>query len=109
MFQKLEDVERRYVELEAALIDPVVIANRKEFARLAKERADLEEIVGHYRDWKRLTAEIDGHKTLLEEGDADIRELAKAELPALRERCVAVEEDLKRLLLPRDPNDERNV
>ena len=109
MFQKLEDVERRYVELEAALVDPATIGNRKEYARVSKERAGLEEIVRRFREWKRLSAEVDGHKALLEEADADIRELVKAELPALREQLAALEDDLKRLLLPRDPNDERNV
>ena len=109
MLQKLEDVERRYVEIEGSLVDPTVICNRKEYAKLAKERADLEEIVRSYRDWKRLAAEIEGHKALLEETDPEIRELAKIELPAMRERLDGLEAELKRLLLPRDPNDERNV
>ncbi|MFI5364810.1 MAG: peptide chain release factor 1 [Candidatus Binatia bacterium] len=109
MLQKLEDVERRYVELEGSLVDPTVIGNRKAYAKLAKERADLEEIVRSYRDWKRLATEIDGHKALLEETDPEIRELAKIELPAMRERLDALEAELKHLLLPRDPNDERNV
>jgi len=109
MFQKLEDVERRYVELETTLVDPTTIGNRKDYARLSKERSDLAEIVDRYREWKRLSEEIDGHKALLDEPDSEIRDLAKAELPALREQMDALEEELKRLLLPRDPNDERNV
>src|SRR6266852_5353758 len=109
MFEKLEDVEQRYVELEASLADPAVIGNRKEYARLAKERSDLEQIVHRYREWKKLSAEIEGHKALLEEHDAEIRELAKTELPALRDQLAELEEELRRLLLPRDPNDERNV
>ncbi len=109
MLQKLEDVERRYVDLERSLVDPSVIANRKEYARLGKERSDLEEIVERYREWKKLSAEIEGHRSLLGEGDPEIRELAKAELPAMRERLEGLEEELKRLLVPRDPNDERNV
>jgi peptide chain release factor 1 len=109
MFQKLEDVERRYVELEGALVDPVIIGNRKEYARCAKERSDLERIVARYRDWKRLSSEIQGHKALLDEADAEIRDLVKAELPALRTKLEALEEELKLLLVPRDPNDERNV
>jgi peptide chain release factor 1 len=109
MLQKLEDVERRYVELEGALTDPTVIGNRKEYTRLAKERADLEGIVQCYRQWRKVAAEIEGHRALLDEADPDIRDLAKAELPALREQLEQLEEDLKRLLLPRDPNDERNV
>src|SRR3990172_1623670 len=109
MFQKLQDVEQRYLELERSLVDPTVIGNRKECARLGKERSDLEEIVARYRDWKKLSEEVEGHRSLLDEADADIRELAKAELPALRERLEALEDELKRLLVPRDPNDERNV
>jgi peptide chain release factor 1 len=109
MLQKLEDVEQRFLDLEKALADPDVIANRKDFARVAKEHADLQEIVRKYRDWKRLAAEIEGHKELLDGADAEVRELAKAELPHLRERLTALDEELKILLLPRDPNDERNV
>ena len=54
MFQKLEDVELRYVELETALVDPTTIGNRKEYVRLSKERSDIEDIVRRYREWKRL-------------------------------------------------------
>ena len=110
MLEKLEDVERRYVDLEERLVDPAVIGNRKDYARLAKERADLEEIVTAYREWKRLSQEIDGHRSLLEDADAEIRELAKEELPALRQRLEALEAaSASVLLLPKDPNDDRNV
>jgi len=109
MLDKLADVERRYVDLEERLIDPSVMGSRKDFARLAKERADLEPIVNAYRAWKKLTQEVDGHRSLLESTDADIRELAKQELPALREQVEALEQRLRLLLLPKDPNDERNV
>jgi peptide chain release factor 1 len=109
MLQKLEDVERRYEELEALLADPSVLSNRKELARLAKERAGLQEIVSTYREWRKLAHEIEGHKALVEGGDPEIRDLAKAELPALRERAQALQERLRLLLLPKDPNDERNV
>jgi peptide chain release factor 1 len=109
MFEKLMDVERRYVDLEGALVDPAVIGNRKEYVRLSKERADLEAIVQRYREWKQLSAEVDGHKALLDEADDEMRELVKAELPALRQQVEVLEEQLRRLLLPRDPNDDRNV
>jgi peptide chain release factor 1 len=94
MLQKLEDVERRYVELEGALTDPAVIGNRKEYTRLAKERSGLEALVQCYREWRRVGAEVEGHRALLDEADGEIRDL---------------EEQLKHLLLPRDPNDDRNV
>jgi peptide chain release factor 1 len=109
MLQKLEDVERRYVELERLLTDADVLANRREFARLAKERAGLEELVATYRSWKRLQSDLDEHRQLLDGDDAELRELAKQELPELRQRCEATEAKLKFLLLPKDPNDGRNV
>src|SRR5262245_53095316 len=109
MLDKLADVERRYVDLEERLIDPSVMGSRKDFARLAKERADLEPIVAAYRTWKKLTQEVEGHRWLLDSSDADIRELAKQELPALRAQVEAIEQRLRLLLLPKDPNDDRNV
>ena len=109
MLDKLADVERRYVDLEERLIDPSVMGSRKDFARLAKERADLQPIVHAYRDWKKVTQEVEGHRSLLESGDDEIRDLAKQELPALREQVEALEQRLRLLLLPKDPNDSRNV
>jgi len=109
MLEKLADVERRYVDLEERLIDPSLMDSRKEFARLAKERSELEPIVAAYREWKKLTREVEGHRSLLESTDADVRDLAKEELPALRQRVEALEQRLKLLLLPKDPNDDRNV
>jgi len=109
MLDKLTDVERRYVDLEERLMDPSVVGSRRDFARLAKERADLEPIVAAYRGWKKLNQEIEGHRSLLESSDADIRELAKQELPALRGQVEALEQQLRLLLLPKDPNDDRNV
>ena len=109
MLQKLEEVDRRYTELELLLVDPSVLGNRKDFAKLAKERSDLEELVRCYREWKHLSAELEEHKALLDGTDADLRELAKAELPQLKERCETLEARLKILLLPKDPNDEKSV
>src|SRR5262245_32709291 len=109
MLEKLSEVEKRYHELETLLVDPNLIANRKEYARISKEHSDLVEIVAQFREWKRVAREIEENKALLEESDEDIRELAKAELPQLRERRDALEERLRTLLLPRDPNDDRNV
>jgi peptide chain release factor 1 len=109
MLDKLADVERRYIDLEERLIDPSIADRRKDFARLAKERADLEPIVEAYREWRKLNQEIDGHRSLLESSDAEVRDLAKEELPVLRQRVDALEQRLKLLLLPKDPNDDRNV
>ena len=109
MFGKLDAVERRYLEIEDSLASPVVLGNRKELTRLAKERSGLEEIVRTFRQWKDVQAEIEGSKSLLQDADEAMRALAQEELPALRSRNEDLERRLKQLLLPRDPNDERNV
>src|SRR5262245_53093479 len=109
MFDRLAEVERRYEELERLVADPGVIANRREFARLAKERSQLEETVACYRERRRMAAEVEQHRELLRDEDEDMRELARGELPALEARLVELDATLKRLLLPKDPNDERNI
>ena len=108
MFTKLEAVERRYVELEGLLVSPEVINNRREFAKLAKERSGLEEIVATFRTWKDVQAQIEGSKSLLQDADEEVRALAQEELPELKRRNETLEARLKQLLLPRDPNDERS-
>ena len=109
MFEKLEAVEGRYQELEDLLVSPEVIANRKEFAKLAKERSQIEQIVATFRTWKDLQTQIDGNKSLLQDPDEAMRAMAQEELATLRTRNDELEERLKTLLLPRDPNDDRNV
>jgi peptide chain release factor 1 len=109
MLEKLDGVERRFCELESLLGDEAVVADTKEYARLAKEHADLAEVVRCYREWRRVDDQIEQSKALLNDEDPELRELARAELPALRARLESLELDLKRLLVPRDPNDDRNV
>jgi peptide chain release factor 1 len=109
MFDKLAAVEIRYVELESLLVSPDVIGNRKEFTKLSKERSGIEEIVHTYRAWKELQDQIEGNKSLVHDSDEDVRALALEELPGLKAENDALEERLKLLLLPRDPNDDRNV
>jgi peptide chain release factor 1 len=109
MFDKLEEVEKRYQELEALMSDPNMLGQQKEFSKLAKERSELEEIVTCFRDWKRVERESQENRLLLEENDEAMRELAKEELNALRERKETLESRLKLLILPKDPNDSRNV
>jgi len=109
MFERLKEVEQRYQELERLIVDPTVIANRREFANLSRERSQLEEIVACYRERQAVEQDLAEHKTLLDDPDRDMRELARAEMPALEERLSALDAKLKQLLLPRDPNDERNT
>jgi len=109
MLDKLAEVEKRYVELEKTMSDPQLLGQQREYSKLAKERAELEEIVICYREWRKVEKEIQENRQLLQEGDEALRELAKEELTALRERKESLENQLKILILPKDPNDAKNV
>jgi len=109
MLDKLKGIEERFAEIERRLSDPAVIGNNREYAQLAKERSQLLEVADAIREYNRLTDDIVGHKAVLEGDDAELRELAKAELPAMQRQQATVEERLKQLLTPRDPNDDKNV
>lgn len=110
MFTKLENIVKRFETLNQSLSDPAVIANQREFQKLSKERSDLVELVAAYNQYKKIQKNLKQNKELIEkEKDAELRELAKEELPALEKQSAELEEKLKILLLPKDPNDERNV
>jgi len=109
MLDKLADVEKRYMELEEMMSDPQLLGQQEEYSKLAKERAELEEIVVCYREWRKVEQEIAENRVLLDENDEGIRELAKEEVNALRQRKEALEEHIKILILPKDPNDAKSV
>jgi peptide chain release factor 1 len=109
MFQKLEEVERRFVEIGDSLSDPRTISNQAEFQRLSKEYSDLTDIVEAYRAYKKVLDEIEGNKDLLSEEDEELRDMARDELQRLSEEKESLEKGLKILLLPKDPNDEKNI
>jgi peptide chain release factor 1 len=110
MFDKLRQIEERYRELNRALSDPAVIAQRDVYARTAKAASELAETVQRFDEYKRLLARIgEARHILAEDADRELRELAQAELDELLARQTTLEAELKTLLLPRDPNDDRNV
>jgi len=109
MFEKLEEVENRYEELERLLTAPKVLANPKEMQKLARERAEIIKLVETYRVYKKVSEEIQESRALLLESDEEMRELAKSELQSLKERQAALEQEIKVLLLPKDPRDEKNI
>jgi peptide chain release factor 1 len=109
MFDRLAEIERRFEDLERLVVDPAVIADRREFAKLARERSQLEETVRVFRERRRLETELTDHRTLLDDADPELREMARGEIPGLEGRLAELDERLKVLLLPRDPNDERNT
>ena len=109
MFEKLDEVEQRYEQLETQLSDPCVVSDRKLFTRLAKEHASLIEVVESYRSYKSLLAGIEENESFLDDSDLELRELAREELVGLREQRGVAESLLKALLLPQDPLDEKNI
>jgi peptide chain release factor 1 len=109
MDDKLQEIEQRFERLTADLGNPEVISDRARFSAVARERSQLESLVEAFREYKRAKAELDGNRALLEDKDADMREMARAELPPLQAKVDELNEKLKVLLLPKDPNDERSV
>jgi peptide chain release factor 1 len=107
---KMETLERRHEEVENLLGQPDVIGKRSEFTRLSKEHAELDELVAAWRNYRKLEAEFRDAKHMLEsESDPDMRELARDELKDLEARRIAEQTRIKILLLPRDPNDAKNI
>ena len=110
MFDKLEDLLIRYSEIQAELSDPSVVNDVNRFRKLMKEQNDLSEIVTAYTEYKDAKAAIEDSLAILEEEtDEEMRELAKEELNSCKQRVEELEEHLKILLLPKDPNDDKNV
>ena len=109
MLDKLAEVEKRYEELERLMSDPGMLNLQREYSKLARERSDLEEIVVCFREWRKVEQEIQENRQLLEENDEAIRELAKEEVNVLRLREEELSNRLKFLILPKDPNDSKNV
>ncbi len=109
MFERLDDIRERYRELETRLSDPETIRNQETFRRLAKEHSDLGEIVRTYDRYLSVQDEIKESRQMLNDSDPEIRQLAKEELDGLEKEAQALEERLKILLLPKDPNDEKNI
>ncbi|MDK2888642.1 peptide chain release factor 1 [Desulfofundulus australicus DSM 11792] len=110
MLEKLDSLEQRYEELGRLIADPEVMNDRQRWQQYVKTHAELEEIVAVYRDYKKVCRDFQEAKELLREKlDPDFRELVEAELETLEEKKEELEHKLKVLLLPRDPNDEKNV
>jgi len=107
MFDKIQDFEVRFQELESLLSDPAVIANQPEFRKLSREHSDLSPIVEAFRRYKKVLSELEENRELL--SDPDMKEMAEEELSRLTEERDRLDAEIKLLLLPRDPNDSRNV
>ena len=110
LFDKLRQIEERSNEIARALADPAVFANPADYARLRKEHAETLEVVERFGEYRELLRRLgEARHILAEGGDRELMDMAQAEIDELTARQAAIEEELKRLLLPRDPNDAKNV
>ena len=109
MIEHLESMERRYEELNQMLMDPSIGEDIKKMTEVTKEQASLQNAYDLYQEYKKITTGIEEAKELLKEDDPDIKEMAKMELDELEEKFKVVEEKLHIELIPKDPNDDKNV
>jgi peptide chain release factor 1 len=110
LYQKLDEIERRYEEMTQQLSSAEVVSDSARFQKLARTHADLAAVVEKYREWKQVDKDLRGAKQMLAEAeDAEMKQLANEEEKHLSERKDAIEREMKLLLIPKDPNDEKNV
>ena len=109
MFDKLDFILEKYEELSLKVSDPDIINNQPLWQKHIKEMGEMEPIVNKYREYKKAKESIAEAKEMLEMGDEELKELAKMELSELEDQIPVMEDQLKVLLLPKDPNDEKNV
>jgi peptide chain release factor 1 len=109
MFERLEQIESRYQDLGRQMADPEVLSDHEKYQKIAKQHRDLEAIVDRFHEYRTVKTGIADARAMLAETDAEIRAMAQDELTELEARAPQIEEDLKLLLLPKDPNDEKNV
>ena len=107
MFEKLELVEKKYEELTTQISDPEVIANNNEWRKLMKEHSSMEDVVLKYREYKKVEQEMNDAKEMME--DPEMKDLASEEYYSSKEKIAKIEEELKFLLIPKDPNDDKDV
>ncbi|MBF0117397.1 MAG: peptide chain release factor 1 [Desulfobacterales bacterium] len=109
MFDRLEGVEERFVELERFMADPQVVKDRSLYQKYLKEHVEIADLVESYRNYKENLKQIEDAKELLKDSDPEIKELAKTELDSLELKKSEIESGLKKLLTPKDPNDDKSI
>ena len=107
--QKLDHLEERFAGLERELADPEIIADADRYRKAAKAHSDLADVVGRYKDWKKVSKDLDEARPMLQESDPELKAMAVEEIARLEPEKIRLEDELRILLLPRDPNDEKNV
>ena len=109
MFDRLDQLEARYDDLSHQMSDPTLVNDQKKFQAIAKQHRDMEPTVEKFREYRSIKTGVADAKAMLAETDPDMRAMAQEELLTLEPRLAQVEEDLKVLLLPKDPNDDKNI
>ncbi len=109
MLHKLEAIKARFDELGVALTNPEIIADNKRFGQLSKEYRSVEKIVTVYNQYRKALDDIEFYKEALSGTDEEMRELAKAELPEIEEQIEKMESDIRQMLIPKDPLDDKNA
>ena len=109
MFDKLKEIEARYSELTEELAKPESLADPQQYQKIAKAHSELAAVVEKYREWKDVTKALEETRAMLQESDAEMRAMAQEEMARLEPKHAQIESELKLLLLPRDPLDEKNV
>ena len=109
MLDQLDAIKARFEQVGVALTNPEIINNQKEFGKLSKEYRDLEKLVKPYDEYRKVMDDYHFAKESLNGSDEEMKELAKMELPALEERKDILEKELTRLLIPKDPQDDKNA
>ncbi len=109
MIEKLETIEEKYEELNRLLMSPEVLSNPQQYQKYSKEQAELQPLVEKINQYKVLLSNLEQAEEILRGGDGDLRELAQAEIEELKQKKPGIEEELKLMLLPKDPRDEKSV
>jgi peptide chain release factor 1 len=107
--ERLEKLETRFEELTAQMADPAIIGDADQYRKISKQQSSFSEVVAKYREYKQAESELRQAREMLAESDAELREMARLEVERLEPEIVQIEQDLKILLLPKDPNDEKDV
>ncbi|SRR5579885_2300408 len=106
---KLDQIEARFEDLTRQMADPAVINEAEQYRKVTKAHSEISEVVNKYREWKKIASELGQARLVLEDHDPDLKAMAAEELVRLEPELAAAEQELKILLLPKDPNDEKNV
>ncbi|HWH69487.1 MAG TPA: PCRF domain-containing protein, partial [Candidatus Sulfotelmatobacter sp.] len=109
MLDKLEAINARFNDLGVALTNPEIIADNRKFGQLSKEYRSLEKIVNAYRDYRKVLDDVEFYREALNGNDEEMRELAKEELPEAEETQEKMEASIRQMLIPKDPQDEKNA